>query len=277
MSSVTLNLGWLYPDLLNLHGERGSVQAFVRAGENLGIDVQVRRINDFDDPIPFDELDLCLALPGELKTLGFIKPALEAQFGSLMAYLERDGYLLAIGTTGLLFGGDVKRDDGTVWTGLGILETSATEREYVWGDDLHFRLSDTKQHGRRTGRPSPGPGALRPRQQRHRHGGRTVPQPDLHQLPRPGVHEKPLVDGSHFEGHLPAQIPGRLPEAPQHAGIQLLRRLPAVHKNKAGISNQINPRNPDGTPHDSSVPSIFLKLGYQVGMSDVPRRCHQAL
>ena len=145
MSSVTLNLGWLYPDLLNLHGERGSVQAFVRAGENLGVDVQVRRINDFGDPIPFDELDLCLALPGELKTLGFIKPALEAQFGSLMAYLERDGYLLAIGTTGLLFGGDVKRDDGTVWTGLGILETSATEREYVWGDDLHFRLNDTKQ------------------------------------------------------------------------------------------------------------------------------------
>ena len=145
MDKLTLQLGWMYPDLLNLHGERGSVQAFVRAGENLGVEVQVRRINDFDDPIPFGELDLCLFLPGELKTLGFIKPALEAQRAALMEYLARGGYAVAVGTTGMLFGKQVTREDGSVWEGLGILDLTATERKYVWGDDLHFRLESSKQ------------------------------------------------------------------------------------------------------------------------------------
>lgn len=142
---MILRLGWMYPSLLNLHGERGSVQAFVRAGENLGVDVQVRRIEDFDETIPFDELDLLLFLPGEMKTLGFLKPALERQRAALDAYLERGGHLVAIGTTGALFGGRVTREDGSVWDGLGILETTAEERKYVWGDDIHFCLNGSKQ------------------------------------------------------------------------------------------------------------------------------------
>ena len=28
----TVRIGWMYPDCLNLHGERGSVQAFERIG-----------------------------------------------------------------------------------------------------------------------------------------------------------------------------------------------------------------------------------------------------
>ncbi len=142
---MVLRLGWMYPDLLNLHGERGSVQAFQRAGENLGVEVQVRRIDDFDETIPFAELDLCLFLPGELKTLGFLKPALEKQRKALEAYLERGGYAVAVGTTGALFGGRVTREDGSTWDGLGLLEMTSEERRYVWGDDIHFRLNDSKQ------------------------------------------------------------------------------------------------------------------------------------
>lgn len=145
MDKPTVNLGWMYPDLLNLHGERGSVQAFVRAGENLGVDVQVRRFDDFDQPIAFDELDLLMFLPGELKTLFWLKPALERQRAALEAYLDRGGWILALGTTGLLFGGQTEREDGTVFQGLGLLDMTAKERRYVWGDDLHFRLNDSKQ------------------------------------------------------------------------------------------------------------------------------------
>ncbi len=145
MADMKLNLGWMYPDCLNLHGERGSVQAFERVGKNLGIDVKVHRINDFDDPIPFDELDLLLFLPGEITTFDFIRPALERQRKQLVKFIENNGWIIAVGTTGLLFGGETVREDGSVFQGLGLLPVKGKERKYVWGDDLHFRLRDTKQ------------------------------------------------------------------------------------------------------------------------------------
>ena len=84
MEKPIINLLWLYPDLLNLHGERGSVQAFVRAGENLGVQINVKRVEDFNDKIDFDSADLIMLLPGELKELQFIKPALEKQEKELL-------------------------------------------------------------------------------------------------------------------------------------------------------------------------------------------------
>lgn len=140
----TVRIGWMYPDCLNLHGERGSAQAFERIGANLGFDVSVRRIEDFDDPIPFDALDLLLFLPGEIKVFGFLRPALEKQRTALEAFVQRGGWILAVGTTGLLFGKQTLREDGSVFEGLGLLDMNAKERAFVWGDDIHFRLRDTK-------------------------------------------------------------------------------------------------------------------------------------
>lgn len=144
-NKMTVRIGWMYPDCLDLHGERGSVQAFERVGQNIGVDVSVRRIDDFDEEIPFDELDLLLFLPGEIKSLGFISKALESQREKLNAYLERGGWLIAVGTTGLLFGKQTVREDGSVFEGLGFLDMTAKERKYVWGDDIHFRLRGSKQ------------------------------------------------------------------------------------------------------------------------------------
>lgn len=138
-----INLGWMYPNLLNLHGERGSVQALVEIGKQLGIEVAVQRIEDFDDPIPFSELDMLIFLPGEISVFEHLIPALKAE--PLQDYLEQGGYLLAIGTSGLMFGNTIQREDGTVIKGLGCLDMSAKERKFVWGDDLHFYINETKQ------------------------------------------------------------------------------------------------------------------------------------
>lgn len=130
----------MYPNLLNLHGERGSVQALVAIGKQLDIEVEVKRIEDFDDPIPFAELDLLMFLPGEIVSFQHLIPAL--QNSALGAYLEKGGYLLALGTSGLMFGKTITREDGSVINGLGYLDMESKERKYVWGDDLHFRLND---------------------------------------------------------------------------------------------------------------------------------------
>ena len=138
MAKITV--AWMYPNLLNLHGERGSVQALVAIGKELGIEVEILRIEDFGDPIPYDTLDMMMFLPGEIVTFSNLIPALHTE--EMRSYLERDGYLLAIGTSGLMFGKSILREDGSTIQGLGYLDMTAKERKYVWGDDLHIRLND---------------------------------------------------------------------------------------------------------------------------------------
>lgn len=140
-----LTIGWMYPNLLNLHGERGSVQMLAKVGESMGLSVEVRRFEDFREPIPFEELDILIFLPGEIETFRNLIPALRSQKEKLDDYLENGGYLLALGTTGLMFGKSVTREDNTQIEGLGYLDMTAQERKYVWGDDLHFRINGSKQ------------------------------------------------------------------------------------------------------------------------------------
>ena len=141
MAKITV--GWMYPNLLNLHGERGSVQALERIGKQMGVDIEIIRIEDFDDPIPFEKLDLMMFLPGEIASFQHIIPHLKTP--KLQEYLENDGYLVAIGTSGLMFGNALRREDGSTITGLGYLDMTAKERKYVWGDDLHIRICATQQ------------------------------------------------------------------------------------------------------------------------------------
>lgn len=143
MDNITV--GWMYPDILNLHGERSSVQALVSIGSNLGLEIEIRRIDDFEDPIPYQELDMLMFLPGEISSFRYLVPALRRQMKELTAYVENGGHILALGTSGLLFGNKILREDGSVQEGLGIMDLTATERKYVWGDDLHFRIKETRQ------------------------------------------------------------------------------------------------------------------------------------
>ena len=131
-----INVAWMYPNLLNLHGERGSVQMLVEVGKQLGVDVRVTRIEDFDESVTFADFDLLMFLPGEIAVFPHLIPALQA----IGEYVEKGGYVLALGTTGLMFGKSILREDGSELPGLGLLDMTATERKFVHGDDLHFRI-----------------------------------------------------------------------------------------------------------------------------------------
>lgn len=141
MNKITV--GWMYPNLLNLHGERGSVQALVQIGKKMGVEVEVLRIEDFADPIPFEKLDFLMFLPGEMVVFPHLISALKDS--GLEEYLNHGGHLLAIGTSGLLYGKSILREDGSTIDGLGYLDMTAKERKYVWGDDLHLRINGTEQ------------------------------------------------------------------------------------------------------------------------------------
>lgn len=138
-----LHVAWMYPNLLNLHGERGSIQALEQIGTNWGISVVVHRIEDFDEPIDLNKYDLLMFLPGEISTLTKLIPAMEK--AQISSYVENGGHILAIGTSGLMFGNAIIREDNTRIEGLKLLDMVSKERQYVWGDDLHVRVNATKQ------------------------------------------------------------------------------------------------------------------------------------
>ncbi len=137
-----ITVGWMYPNLLNLHGERGSMKALVQIGKAMDLDVEILRIEDFDDSIPFSALDMMVFLPGEIASFYHLIPALQKQQDELKDFLAKGGYLLAMGTSGLMFGNSILREDGSTLECLGYLDMSAKERKYVWGDDLYEKIPD---------------------------------------------------------------------------------------------------------------------------------------
>ena len=120
---LKLTVGWMYPNILNLHGERGSIQALSEIGKKTGIEVEILRIEDFDDPIPFENLDLLVFLPGEIASFYHLLPALNTE--KMRNYLDDGGYLLALGTSGLMFGKSILREDGQILDCLGYLDMTA--------------------------------------------------------------------------------------------------------------------------------------------------------
>lgn len=140
---MEINLAWMYPDILNLHGERGSVQAFEKVAKNLGATLNVKRIDSFNEQIDYENIDIMLFLPSELKVIPTIKEALDKE--KINKYVEDNKYLICVGTTGALLANETTREDGTKVEGLGILDMVASERKMVIGDDLHFYIEETKQ------------------------------------------------------------------------------------------------------------------------------------
>ena len=134
-------IGWLFPDTLFLHGERGNVLALARYAELCGFDHSVTKI-DFDtenfDPMDYDVL---FAAPGEISVFPRIRDWLMPYRDRLSEYIENGHPLIVTGTTCGLFGREIVRADGSVMEGLGIMQSVMTERGYVYGDDVLYKCT----------------------------------------------------------------------------------------------------------------------------------------
>ena len=132
-------IGWLFPDTLFLHGERGNVLALAKYAELSGFSHSVTKI-DFDkenfDPLDFDVL---FAASGEITSFPYVRDWLIPYKDRLEEFIENGHPLIATGTTCGLFGEKIFRSDGTVIEGLGILHSNMTERGYIYGDDVLFK------------------------------------------------------------------------------------------------------------------------------------------
>ena len=138
---MELKIGWLFPDSLYLHGDRGNVLALERAAKQLGYTVTVEKI-DFttEDFTPMD-YDFLFCSPGEIVTFTSIVDYLKPYILALKAYIKAGRPLLVTGTSMAFWGTEIHRQDGSIVKGLEIIDLVTTENPAVYGDDLYYRCT----------------------------------------------------------------------------------------------------------------------------------------
>lgn len=141
----SLNITWLYPDLLNLHGDRGNIMAFDRVGKAMGLDVKINRVDTFAQEIDFENSDMIFMNAGEIKTAASIVKNIKKFGNAIYNFAEQGKPIIAIGTGGMILIKSTKRCDGSVVEGLGLLDVNAVEREEIYGDDLQFSLCEDEK------------------------------------------------------------------------------------------------------------------------------------
>ena len=141
-----MKIAWMYPDTLFLHGERGNALALERYAKELGADTVVDKI-DFEtkdfDPAAYDVMYFGA---GEISSFEAIIKDMESYKDALKAFIEAGKPLIATGTTMAMFGKSIKSVDGSTVECAGFIPVTATEREYVYGDDLQIETDYNGQH-----------------------------------------------------------------------------------------------------------------------------------
>ncbi len=135
-----IKIAWLFPHVFCLHGDRGNLLAIDhecrRRGYSPVVDIISLDTKVFD---PLDH-DLILCPPGEIKNfkvvIDFLRPHQEA-FATFM----KERPLLVTGTSLSLFGGSIKRLDGSLIKGLDLIKVDSVENDLVYGDDLYYHCS----------------------------------------------------------------------------------------------------------------------------------------
>lgn len=147
MAKNELNITWLYPDLLDLHGDRGNVMALKRIGEDLGLKVNVNRVDNLEDEIDFDSSDIIMINPGEVKLVKEIVNSLNKQKKELDKYIDENKIILVIGTSGAAFGKTLELQDKTEIKCLGYFDMFSKEKDRVYGNDMfyYFEPEDEKE------------------------------------------------------------------------------------------------------------------------------------
>lgn len=92
---MNITIGHLYPDLLNLYGDRGNIQCMKKRCEWRGIGVQVKEFQ-LEDSIDFSELDIVLLGGGSDREQSLVCERLQEIREEFKSYVEDDGVVIAV-------------------------------------------------------------------------------------------------------------------------------------------------------------------------------------
>lgn len=116
-----LNICHLYPDLLNLYGDRGNVLAFAARCRWRGLPVTVHRVR-LGEEVNFKEMDFLFLGGGSDREQSLMVEDLKRQAGVLKEAIEDGLVTLAICGGYQLLGHYYRTGDGEVIPGMGLLD-----------------------------------------------------------------------------------------------------------------------------------------------------------
>lgn len=117
---MKLTIGHLYPDLLNLYGDRGNIQCFCKRLEWRGIEAEVIPFLSGDE-IDFSRLDIVLLGGGSDREQELVCGYLQDIREDFKRYVEEEGVVLAVCGGYQLLGRYYKTKTKTI-EGLGVLD-----------------------------------------------------------------------------------------------------------------------------------------------------------
>lgn len=117
---MKLTIGHLYPDLLNLYGDRGNVQCLLKRCEWRGIDAEVISFEQ-DDKVDFSNLDIVLLGGGSDREQLLVCDKLKEIQPEFKEYVENNGVVIAICGGYQLLGKYYKTENETI-EGLNLLD-----------------------------------------------------------------------------------------------------------------------------------------------------------
>lgn len=136
-----LNILWMYPDILNLHGDRGNLMAFERIGNLLDVKVNINKVESYNDEINFEDNDILFFNVGEIKVMPTIIETLKKYSEPLQKFIDDNKTIVLIGASGCIMAKKTIRKNEE-FEGLGYLDIDLIERENIYGDDILFTLNE---------------------------------------------------------------------------------------------------------------------------------------
>ena len=117
---MKLTIGHLYPDLLNLYGDRGNIQCMMKRSQWRGIEAQTIEFT-LEDSIDFSQLDIVLLGGGSDREQMIVCSRLRSIQKDFKAYVEDGGTVLAVCGGYQLLGNYYKTEEGTI-EGLSLVD-----------------------------------------------------------------------------------------------------------------------------------------------------------
>ncbi|MDO5541510.1 MAG: glutamine amidotransferase [Eubacteriales bacterium] len=117
---MNLTIGHLYPDLLNLYGDRGNIQCMMKRCQWRGIGAETI-IFEIDDEIDFSKLDIVLLGGGSDREQMLVCDRLKSIRKDFKEYVENNGVVIAVCGGFQLLGNYYATADGVI-EGLGIVD-----------------------------------------------------------------------------------------------------------------------------------------------------------
>lgn len=124
---MKIRIGHLYPDLLNLYGDRGNIQCLMKRCEWRGIEAETVAF-ELGDKIDFSDLDIVLLGGGSDREQMIVGEKLQEIREDFKEYVENNGVVIAICGGYQLIGNYYKTEQGTI-QGLGLVDLYTEQGE----------------------------------------------------------------------------------------------------------------------------------------------------